>query len=298
MEILGSHRLHLYLFNLLPILNPDVPGVIKSEGTVVALPDFFLNHSMAALAFLAWPALLVASSLASQWRARVLLLVCLSPAAIAIFASAHETSKMVLAGSTAVWLAHQAAPRAVGPLMAAAWVVACLAVIPIVSVAYDQGLQRAEWLPPSARHRIVIWGFTGSKVAEAPILGRGIGSARELGRKDQEELQPLEPGTPFRQSTGWHAHNVYLQTWFEAGVLGVALLCAIGLVVLRAISRLPVGIRAWLYAAFAANALLASSSFSLWAAWFLASQALSAILALLAWRMAIAGHFGAARPAG
>lgn len=284
LEILDDHQLHLRIFRLIPGIAPTGRSIVVSDGHLVGLQDYYLNHSMAALAFLAWPVLMVASRLALQWGGRVLLLMCLSPAPIAIFASAHETSKVALIGSALVWLVHLVLPRFTKPLLPALWVGAFIAVIPAAQLAYHQGLQRSEWLPPSAQHRVVIWGVTSSKVAEAPVFGSGVGTARELGHKDLEK-QSLEPGTPFRQSTGWHAHNVYLQAWFETGAVGVVLMCAIGLLVLRGIGQAQQPIRGALYSAFAANALLGAFSFSLWANWFLSSLVLSAILGMLAWRL-------------
>ena len=109
-----------------------------------------------------------------------------------------------------------------------------------------------------------------------------MGSARELGRKTKER-PTYAPGTPFRLSPGPHAHNAYLQVWLETGAVGAALLFGIGLWALGAVSRVGVDSQPALYAAFASNALLAASSFSIWASWFLASLAFSAMFAVLAW---------------
>src|SRR4029079_19795086 len=91
---------------------------------------------------------------------------------------------------------------------------------------------------PSARHRVVVWEYTAEKIAKAPILGAGVSAARALD-KLEEGTHTLAPGTPFPRETSVHAHNAYLQVWFEAGAVGAALLLAIGLVVVGAFAPAP-----------------------------------------------------------
>jgi O-antigen ligase len=284
-ETLSDHAILLQLYQVFPRLVPRARGMVVEGGVVEGLPESFLNHRMAALAFLIWPALWTAGRLSCSTRTRIALAACLSPAVVAIAASAHETSKVALVGGAAVVAAPATAPRRVRPMLAAAWVAACLAVVPVSSALYDLGLQRSAWLPESARHRVVIWGVTSKEIAEAPILGHGIGAARK--RALESDINPThEPGTPFRQSTGWHAHSAYLQAWYEAGAIGAALLLGIGLATLAAIARAPATAAPVLHTAFATNALIAASSFSLGATWFQASHALAAVFAMLWWRFA------------
>jgi O-antigen ligase len=228
---------------------------------------------------------LIAYRLASSPRYRALLILCLAPAFPAIFASDHETSKMAVAGGAFVLFLQILAPRVVKPLIAAAWIIACVAVVPLTAMAYELQAHKVRWLQDSAQHRIVIWGVTSSKIAEAPFFGHGMVSARELWLREKER-PTYEFGTPFMVSPGPHAHNVYLQVWFDTGLVGVAFLLVIGLFVLRSIAHVAADHQPALYAAFATNALLAASGFSIWTRWFLASFALSAIFALLALRFA------------
>lgn len=285
LEVVFRHPFHLYFFNLFPTLIPQMPGVAVEDGILKALPSHYLNKPVAALAFLLWPALLIASHLSAGVRKRVLLLLCMPPVVVAIAASDHESSKLALAGGALAFALCWLAPRLVRSALTAAWVFACVAVVPLASWAYGQQLQKALWLQPSAQHRIVIWGVTSSKVAEAPFLGHGMVAAREFGMREKEHPTYVD-GSPYMLSTGPHAHNVYLQVWFDTGAIGVALLLAIGLFALSAISRVSVDLQPALYAAFATNALMAASSFSIWTRWFLASYAFSTIFAVMAWRFA------------
>jgi len=281
-EVVFDNPLHLYVYNAVPQLGPDLADAVVEAGVIKSLPDFFLNKHIAALTFLIWPALLVATRLGASARSRAALVLCLTPAAVAILASAHDTSKVALVGGAIVLAFHMLAPRLVAPVLAVAWTIACLAPAPLASVAYDHGLQHARWLPESARHRIVIWSATSTQITEAPILGHGMGSARDLGRRTKES-PTFAPGTSFRVTPGPHAHNAYLQVWLETGAVGAVLLLGIGLWAVGAASRVSADSRPALYAAFASNALLAASSFSIWASWFLASFAFSAMFSVLAW---------------
>ena len=284
-EVIFKHPFHLQAYVVFPALVPQISGIVIESGVVKSLPSWFLNRHIAALAFLVWPALLIASTLASSSRARTVLVMCLAPVVLAVFASDHESSKIAIAGSVAVFCIQLLTPRLGKTLLAAGWILACVAVVPLASIAYDQQLHKASWLQPSAQHRIVIWGVTSSKVAEAPLLGHGLVAARALGRREAEH-PTYAPGSPFVASTGPHAHNVYLQVWFDTGLVGIILLVSIGLFALRAISRAAAASQPALFAAFASGALLAASSFSIWTRWFLASYAISAISAVLASRFA------------
>ena len=150
------------------------------------------------------------------------------------------------------------------------WVAAVLLVIPVAVLAFGAQLYLASWLPESAQHRIVIWGYTAEQIAKAPLLGVGVASPRASNDWDKSD-KPRAPGSNFTLSTVLHAHNAYLQVWFETGALGALLLSSLGLLVLRAIAATPDATHAHLYATFVACALLAASSFSIWAPWLLAT---------------------------
>lgn len=288
-EVVFKHPLHLHVFAEFPGIAPDVSGGVVEAGVLKSLPSHFLNRHIAALTFLIWPALLIASTLASSWRTRIVLLTCLVPVIPAVFASDHESSKLAIAGGAMAFCILMLAPRLGRPLLAAAWILACVAVVPLAHIAYERQLHKTDWLQPSAQERIVIWGVTSAKVAEAPFFGHGLVAARALGRKEKETPK-YQAGSPYMVSMGPHAHNAYLQVWFDTGLAGIVLMVSIGLFALTAISRAAPAVQPALYAAFATGALLAASSFSIWARWFLASYALATIFAVLAAKFATTGR--------
>lgn len=281
-ELAFNHAIHLTVFRALPALTPQMPGLVSENGFIQGLPSAFLNRHIAALVFLLWPALLTAWILGATRRARVILLVCLLPVVSATYLSNHETSKLAIVGGAGAFLTAKLMPRTIKPLMVTAWLIACVAPLQLASLAYDLQLHRAEWLQPSARHRIVIWGVTSQRAAEAMLFGHGMASSREIS-KQQDEYPVYAPHTNFPLSVGPHAHNVYLQTWFDTGACGAVLLLMIGLLTLRAISRLAANAQPFFYAMYATVALIAVSSFSLWSRPFLASFGICVIFAVLAW---------------
>lgn len=288
-EILLENPIHLWVFQQLAGIAPTVTGAVVENGVVRSFPPFFLNKHMAALTFLFWPAALAALHLAKSTHLRALLLAGLLPALLAVAASAHESSKLAVAGSLLVFGACMILPRLMKPALVAGWAFACVAVVPITSWMYAHQWYKQPWLQGSAQHRVVIWGVTGSKIAEAPIFGHGMVAARDFNIKDKE--QPVfADGTQFPVSTGPHAHNVYLQVWFDTGAAGAVLLLAIGLYTLMVISYTGPAAQPTLYAAFAGNALMAGFSYSVWTRWFLVSYGFSVVFAVLAWAFARSTH--------
>lgn len=278
LEIIADHPIHQRIFQAFPALSSGVDRTVET-GAAGSLPSYFLNRSMAALVFLLWPTLLSVHRLGTSTRSRAILLAALIPGGTAILASDHATSQIAALGGFGAFFLHRLAPRVAWRLTVLGWVVACVAVVPMGLVAYSLHLHQASWLPFSAQHRIVIWGVTSQLVTNAPLFGSGVASARGLAHIDGD--QPgYAPGTQFPLSTTLHSHNAYLQVWFETGLAGAVLLLGIGLLVLQSIARAEARLRPALLAAFTSCALLAASSFSIWAPWFLASFALAAIFAV------------------
>src|SRR5262249_24458859 len=143
-------------------------------------------------------------------------------------------------------------PRATAAALAAAWVAATLLIVPITQAAYALGLHESRYLADSARGRIVIWKHTGVRVAAAPLGGIGIGST-SVGRKaasaaDMEQV----PRTEYFLDTSIHAHNFFLQAWYELGAIGAGFLLVIGLMILAAIRHHPEATQPYLLATFVA----------------------------------------------
>jgi O-antigen ligase len=270
-EILTNQTI---FFRLNSLWQPEMRYV--SAG---GLPPYFLNHRMAALAMLFWPAALAGFSLPVTGWWRWALFAGLTPALVAVAASEHATSKAALIFGTCVVLAGLWSSRMTRRVLMVVWAIACVAVVPLCLAAYAGNLHRQAWLASSARHRVVIWKATSDLILEAPVLGAGIHSGRSIDRA--EVGRKLAPGTEYFLSVSWHSHNAYLQVWFEAGAVGAAILLCLGLVTLRRIGGLEQVAQPFLLATFASCATISATGFSSFSPWLSASFALCAMFAAL-----------------
>jgi O-antigen ligase len=279
LEVFSDQSLRRALIRLVPALQPS-PSHVAMDGARLA--PYLPNANVSVLAAMLWPAALLVQRL-GMWRVplcRWAALAAAGAAAATVLASEHATSQVALAGAAAAFAVCSLRPRLGMSLLVAGWIAASLLVVPTVSLLYGAGAYRATWLPESARHRIVIWGHTAGLVADAPLLGAGIGTARALNGAGDAPA-PSAPGSGFRLSTSLHSHNAYLQVWFETGAVGALILLGLGLLVLRALTRFAGDIQPYMAATFAACALLVASAYSIWAPWFMASLAMTAIFAAL-----------------
>lgn len=285
-EVLSDQALIRLLYNAFPILRPESTKHIgMAVGQVIMVGPYTLNRNLALLVLMIWPALAILSN-RSHGPMRWLLaggLVVL--AAVAILPSEHETSQIALVVGILVFALSQLSSRIVVMGLAAVWCLAFVAAIPAARVAYDVAeLHKADWLPETGRARIIMWGYTAKQIPKAPILGIGIRSTRVL---DKRQLANVEKPADHvvRPRPGRHAHNLFLQTWFELGLIGVAFLIALGLLVLRRIARMPETIRPFANAQFAAFVAVAAFAWGMWQSWLLAGYALTTLYLLLAERL-------------
>jgi O-antigen ligase len=271
--------------HFVPALQITARELIVENGHAISAYAYLLNRSISVLALLFWPTLFIIDRLAIAPARRRWLLLALLPAATAILGSAHATSKMAFLGAAALFGLSRYFPQFASRLTLGAWVAAMLLVVPLAAASYAAKFYQVSWLPMSAQQRIVIWGYTSGQIGKAPILGSGIGSARALNELENPDV-PRAPGTDFELTTHVHSHNAYLQIWFEAGAVGALLFLLSGVLVLHRCAAAPTVMQPYLFSSFAAGALLAASSFSVWAPWLLASFAMTAIFVGLALALA------------
>lgn len=181
---------------------------------------------------------------------------------------------------------------------AVARILAALAVLAILSAPLT--LPRLAMLPgvftavdsfkDSAGHRLLIWRFTGERIAERPFLGWGLDASRAIpGGKDE-----------IRRGQSWlplHPHNAALQVWLELGAPGTVLLALlVGWLWLR-LAAAP-----WprLYTSAAGGGLaaalaIAGASWGIWQEWWLGALGL-ALLVIMAMARAAAPPAADATP--
>ncbi len=274
-ELLSGFALRRLFWTWVPMFRPRAGKIDVDGGSVRVLVPFIANQSSAVLAALIWPVLLFDRAGVRDIRQRAGIWLSISLAAAAILLSDQATSKMALVVGTATWLLVWLMPTLTRLLLGGAWIAATLLVLPAALFAYHAG---AYSIPRnfSAQHRVVIWGVTAEKTMRSPIVGIGTGQTSTFDVSTDADVR-LVPGTQLPIATNRHAHNVFLQAWYEAGGIGALLLMLAGLPVIGWIARAPLRSRPLLAAAFAAAVMSASFSYSLLAAWFLATFAISAL---------------------
>jgi hypothetical protein len=281
-EFASGQAITRALFNLLPMLRPEAgKDIVVDGGRVVQIARYELNRNMAVLVLLLWPALAVLLQGGERWRLWV------GAAAVALtallaFSSDHESSMIAIGVSTIVMGLALWRGQMVGYALMVAWCLAFLLVIPASLLAYQKAeLHHAPWLPTTAQARIIIWGYTAEQVAKNPIFGIGVRSTRVL---DTDLLPTAErvEGDVFARRPGRHAHNLFLQSWFELGLIGVVLVMGFGVLILRRLVNLPNELRPFACALFAAFMVIACFAWGMWQTWLLAAYALSALYLTLA----------------
>jgi O-antigen ligase len=284
-ETVSQQWIRRTMMSFLPALQPNPRDMIVDADWVVFLQPYLINRNIAAVTMLFWPTALLVSLLAPSGRRQHWWLAGLMPAAATILAANHATSKIAFVGAAITFAAFRVWPTLARRVIAWGWVGVILLVVPLATLAYHSQLYASTRIAYSARHRIVIWGYTSKQIANAPILGAGVDTARAMNDLEGDRT-PLAPGSPFPLTTNMHSHNIYLQAWYDGGAVGAALLLLIGLLVVRALAEAGMPFQSYLYAAFATSALLGAASFSLWQPWFMASFGLVAVFARLGWALA------------
>lgn len=280
-EELTGHAIKRTVFSLLPWSRPAARHITVSRDAVASVEAYISNRNMAALSLAMWPVLLAVAAAHTVARARLITAAMIALAAVTVARSQHESSAVALLAGGLVLAISQASLRLAAGLVAAGWITACLLVVPIADLAYRQAsLHAASWLPHTAQQRIILWGYTAAQVPNHPLHGVGIASTKPLDDARREGLVK-PPGHVYELRTGPHAHNAYLQTWYELGAIGALLFMALGLAIIRAITRLAPAAQPWLLATFTTASLIGAFTWGMWQAWFMGAFALAALLALI-----------------
>ena len=289
-EIATGQWLKLHLYRALEIPQPWLrPHVNFSwrNGQLMSIAASDLTRNITPLTMLLWASLLVAQRVIGTAWARKFSIVLFLVTSLVVMKSEHETSKIALIWSSlifaiAIWWSTVWSDR----LLKAAWVFCCLAVIPATLALYKLDLHNSPSLQKSLRHRIIIWNHTSEETMKSPIIGIGAGMMYQLD-PGSEKLE-LSPGEQFSHVVP-HAHNVYLQTWFELGAIGAAILTLFGLAVIERIRLLtPVAVP-YAQAGLGAAMALAAASYGVWQPWFLAMFEMAFVMFAIAISLQLRG---------
>ncbi len=290
-DVMTNQGLVRWFMTKFPFLRGEsTKHIFASDGVVYAQSEAEINRRTTVMTLLLWPAGLIAANL---WRSRLQATVggiartafipavglSFLAALMAIAFGGHQSSQTAIAAGIVTFLAAFCMPRLALPAAATVWVVLTVLIVPIVLTAQAARLQEAPWLFHSAKHRVVIWNRTVQRIGLKPWIGIGA-DATPAAKEFADEPDVKVAGFPV--STGRHAHNAYLQVWYELGGVGALLLLAAGLAVLGLIATLPPVLVPWALAQAATTAIMAASSFSIWQVWFLASIGAGAAVLVIA----------------
>jgi O-antigen ligase len=275
LELLTGGSITRSVINSISMLQPLNPKRMVMEGnqiSAIQLPEF--NQNITVSVFNLWPALLILASLVSVSRRAILIALFFIVLSAAVFLSDHQSSQIALVASLLFFIVAKIWPRKIVPSVAAIWVLGFALALPLSFSLYKNDLHMAQSLPTSARARIIIWEYTAERVLEHPWLGIGADSTRALAKRQVAE-QPK--GFVIKRTTAWHAHDLFLQVWFELGLIGVILIAAAGVLVTAGISDLALQVKPYAAATFAVFVAVAAFGWGIWQTWLICSIALMLI---------------------
>jgi O-antigen ligase len=251
------------------------------NGHIIRINLSNLNQNVTILLFNLWPALLALKSVVRA-RRPILIGLLFAAVAVAVFLSEHQSSQVALVVSLAGFCLSRVWRGPVISSLAALWCLSFALVLPIDFLAYDANLHMAQWLPNSFRARVIIWEYTAERVFDHPWLGVGADSTRAMKeQRTSEKTAEQPPGFIYPRTIGWHAHNLFLQTWFELGVIGAILMALAGAAVALRMSVLPIEAQPFATASFTVLMAVASFAWGMWQTWLICGAALLLIYLLV-----------------
>lgn len=285
-EHLTTGGIKAFLINETGLFPKNVTFNVIVDGRVVSINNTFLNRHMTALCLLLWPTLAVIGIWLKDRRPLHMTVSFALLIAVGVLAywSRSDTSKLAYAVSVVAFLATHMSARLVMAGLAVAWTALTLAIIPAILVIFPPGAPYVEKLPASGQDRLAIWRHTIDETMKSPIVGTGADMTRYhyAAAEDKKPADSRPPAAGYEPRLSLHAHNNFLQVWFELGAIGAALLCAIGVMAVRAINQLPSRLTPFAAAFFTTAMLIALTGYGAWQVWLLAAIMLGTAVLQLA----------------
>jgi len=273
-EMVTHGLMSTFLMNRIPILKPK-SGALISQGQITALERDVLSHHVGLVTYNLWPGLLALGGLKGIIRLTALIFFSVTIAILVMISGNAATQVALLSSSLVVVAMWYWPPQYVVRALAICWCASFVLVIPASFVAYQSGLHLAPWLQRTARQRIIIWEYTAEQISKHPLLGVGVEATPVLNQRQKLAGAPDQPvGFAYPRSLGSHAHNIYLQAWFELGAMGVLLLAMAGVGIVMLIPLLPHPSQPFAAGTFVTFVVVGAFSWGMWQAWFMSEVAL------------------------
>lgn len=282
-ELVTGQAIKIWTYNLLNFSPSDLPhrDYFRWRGEeIVYISAVDLTRNASSITLVMWGTMLAALGTLPRRAGQVVAGVIFVTSLAVVAMSSQETSKLSIVVGTIAFVTALASRIWARRLLLTAWVIVCLAIVPMVIGLYRLDLHNAAFLPPSGQHRIIIWNYTAEQALRSPLIGIGVHSTHVLGPSIAPKLRSA-PGEKLPRTLSRHAHNIYLQTWFELGVVGAILLAFLGAAALRLIGRLDERVQPYAIATFACAAVVGAASYGMWQIWYMAMFGMAfAVLAL------------------
>lgn len=195
-----------------------------------------------------------------------------------IYALAGTAAKAVLiAGLPMSLLLYRSGPIVAGAAAVISIIIIITAPLTFARLEQLPALsESADSVKLSAGHRLLIWSFTGDRIAERPLGGWGLDSSRAIpGGED-----PIRPGETWLPL---HPHNAPLQLWLELGVPGAVLFAFVIALAWRALAH--AGWPPLFFAAAGGSLTIAFvgcfATYGIWQEWWLGTLWFSLFLVLV-----------------
>ena len=285
-EALTGRVATLALYNALSFTRPDsLKEFVVRNGEIVRIPPGEFNAMIAVMLLALWPALLCTVTHLGHRSRYVVAVALLIAATVAIFLSNHDSSKVGIVASLVVFALATLSPTGTRRGLWLVWCLAFALVVPLATAAYKAELHQSDRLPFSAQARVTLWAYTAEHVQATPLLGIGGSSTRKIdqspdNRRMEWKKKQKEEGFGWR--AGAHAHNAFLQTWYELGAVGVILFVVTGSAVILSLGAIPRGAQRFASAHVAAFFAIIAFAWGMWQGWLMALTGLSALYVALA----------------
>ena len=251
------------------------------NGQIVHLRLADLNQNTAILMFNLWPSLLALRLIETGTRRPLFSGALLLAVAVPVFLSEHQSSQVALVASIPVFCLAQRWPLSLIRSLAVLWCLAFVIVLPADFLMYRTNVHMVDWLPKSFRARVIIWEYTAERVFDHPWLGVGADSTRVLKEPRTIDTAEKPPGFIYPRTIGWHAHDLFLQTWFELGVVGAILIAFAGAMVALRMSLLPLETQPFAAASFTVFMAIVAFGWGMWQTWLICGIALMIVYFLV-----------------
>ncbi|SDB43167.1 O-antigen ligase family protein [Belnapia rosea] len=237
-------------------------------------PTLAFGLKPAASAMALWLPLVAAAPLSRWLRAAVI-----AAGATVLVLLPGEAAKLAVLSGLLVGGLALLLPRggriALGTVLAAALIAMPMLLGPVLA----RGVPAAG-IPPSAAHRLLIWDFVITRIADRPLLGWGMEASRAVpGHRSHPGPEAMARfGLGLTERTAWlsgaellplHPHNGALQLRLELGWPGVLIAAALAAALALACAS-PVAL-----AMLAAGAVTAMLSFGAWQEWWVGAELLA-----------------------